>query len=329
MNKKRWIATGVFAAIVMMQIFLLPITVGSLFPGTTDPIRDHITLYQEGKEDGIAYLRLDGIILNIGESPFSVPGYQHRRFLRQLEVAFSDPRYKAVVLYVNSPGGGIYESDEIYQTIKELQEEHNKPYVVYMSRIAASGGYYVSAPADAIVANRNTITGSIGVVISGLNVSELLERYGIRDQTISSGENKTILSPYQEMRPDQRSIIQSIIDESYGYFVDVVAEGRGMDTEEVLSLADGRIYSGQQALDLGLVDQLGSLDTAFSLAAEKAGISDPNIYQFRNQPAGLMLRLFAAVPGAGHFFDHPLQPMITEIIRQDTEGPRPMYLYEW
>ncbi len=305
----------------LMQVFLLPLTTSALFSRSTDPVKDSLVVYQQGEEDeGIAFLRLDGMILDIGSGPIPAPGYQHQRFLRELEIAFSNPEFQAVVLYVNSPGGGIYESDEIYQTIESLKAEYNKPFVVYMGRLAASGGYYVSAPADWIVANRNTITGSIGVVISSLNVAELLERYGIKDQTIASGENKTILSPFQELKPEQRAIIQSIVDESYGYFVDVVAEGRSMDTEQVLEVADGRIYSGRQAMEEGLVDEIGMLETAFSVAAERAGVNNPTIYAFRQQQWTLIDRLLSMSPS----FDFS-----RDILRHDAEGPRPMYLWEW
>ncbi len=333
MNQKRWIATGLFVAILLMQVFLLPTTTAALFSRDADRTRDNVVVYREGQEDGIAFLRLEGMILDVGgAAPFSPPGYQHQRFLRQLEQAFSSPEYKAVVLYVNSPGGGIYESDEIYQKIESLKEEYNKPFVVYMSRLAASGGYYVSAPADWIVANRNTITGSIGVVISGLNVAELMERYGIKDQTIASGENKTILSPFQEMQPEQRAIIQSIVDESYGFFVDVVAKGRNMDRDQVMAVADGRVYSGYQALENGLVDEIGFLETAFLAAAEQAGLQDPTIYTFRADQQGWMLRLFSSVPVLDKVFgfgDHAAIGFTSELLRRGTEGPMPMYLWEW
>ena len=336
MNKKKWIATGIFAAILLMQVLLLPITAAPLLSGgLMGGAGEEVAVFRQGGEEGIAFLRLEGMILDLGgvAGPFAAPGYQHQRFLGQLERAFASPEYKGVVLYVDSPGGGIYESDEIYQAIAGLKEKYEKPYVVYMSRLAASGGYYVSAPADWIVANRNTITGSIGVVISGLNVAELLERYGIKDQTISSGPNKTILSPYQEMRPDQRAIIQSVVDESYGYFVDVVADGRKMEREQVLALADGRIYTGPQALEAGLVDQLGSLETAFDAVAERAGVANPTIYVFRNPQWSFPGNLFGAVPGVDRLFgareDAALLGLAREIAGQGATGPRPMYLWEW
>ncbi len=166
---------------------------------------------------------------------------------------------------MDSPGGGVYESDELYFKIKEYQDTTNRPVVSYMASMAASGGYYISAPADKIYANRNCWTGSIGVTIGTVyDISGLLDNYGIKTVTITSGRNKAMGSMVDPLTDEQRAIFQSLVDESYEQFVGIVAEGRNMDLAKVKTIADGRIYSAQQAYTLGLVDSVCSYDDAIA-----------------------------------------------------------------
>jgi len=208
--------------------------------------------------------------------------YNHPVFLKQLESAFSREDVKGVIMQVNSPGGGVYESDEIYNRLLELKAKYKKPLVVYMGQEAASGGYYVSMAADKIYANRNTITGSIGVILRTYNYQELTDKIGIKDVTFKSGPQKDLLNPMRPLTAEEAAIAQGIVNESYSYFVDVVAKGRNMDRNRVLQLADGRIYSGPQAKNLGLVDELGNLDQAINGTAELANITDPQVLLFEN-----------------------------------------------
>ncbi len=195
---------------------------------------------------------------------FGIPtGYQHEWTLKQIDDLISDDNNKGLILYVNSPGGGVYESDELYLKVKEYQETTKRPVYAYFGSIAASGGYYVSASADKIVANRNCWTGSIGVTIGTLfDFSQLLENYGVKSKTITSGPNKAMGSNYDELTPEQLAIFQSLIDEAYGQFTGIVAEEREMDLDVVKKIADGRIYTAKQALENGLVDQIASFDDA-------------------------------------------------------------------
>ena len=181
-----------------------------------------------------------------------------------------DDSIEAVVLRVDSPGGGVGPSQEIYTEIERLTAL--KPVVVSMGSVAASGGYYVAAPADKIVANPGTITGSIGVIMGFTNYEELLEKIGLKSTVVKSGKHKDIGSPVRPMTDEDRAILQSLIDDVHRQFVSAIAKGREMDPDAVLDLADGRIFTGKQAMELGLVDQLGNFRDAVTLAASLADI---------------------------------------------------------
>ncbi len=183
-----------------------------------------------------------------------------------------DSSIKAVVLRVDSPGGGVGPSQEIYAEVKKLVAV--KPVVVSMGSVAASGGYYIAAPAGKILANPGTITGSIGVIMEFTNIKELLDKIGLSNQVVKSGQHKDIGSPIRPMTEADRKILQSMIDDVHLQFITAVAEGRNIDPDKVRLLADGRIYSGRQALEAGLVDQLGNLQDAIAVAGTMAGIKD-------------------------------------------------------
>jgi protease-4 len=216
-------------------------------------------------EPYIAELFVEGTIQSSGNSDYfgNTIGYQHQWTLDTIDDLIEDENNKGIIFFVNSPGGGVYESDELYFKIKEYQQETGRPVYSAMGSMAASGGYYISAPCDKIVANRNCWTGSIGVTIGTLyDFSELLERYGVKTNTMTSGANKAMGSSVDPMTDEQRQIFQSLIDEAYEQFASIVAEGRGMDLQTVKKIADGRIYTAKQALELGLIDDIGTLDEA-------------------------------------------------------------------
>jgi len=194
------------------------------------------------------------------------------RTVREIIDFGKDDSIEAVVLRVDSPGGGVGPSQEIYTEIERLTAL--KPVVVSMGSVAASGGYYVAAPADKIVANPGTITGSIGVIMGFTNYEELLEKIGLKSMVVKSGKHKDIGSPVRSMTDEDRAILQSLIDDVHRQFVSAIAKGREMDPDAVLPLADGRIFTGKQALELGLVDQLGNFRDAVTLAASLANIED-------------------------------------------------------
>ena len=181
--------------------------------------------------------------------------YHHRWTIQTIDTLIGDAQNKGICLWLDTPGGTVYESDELYLKLMEYKEKTGRPIYSYMRRIAASGGYYVAASSDEIFANRNAWTGSIGVSLGTFfDFSEFLEEHGIRTETITSGSNKAMGNNYEPLTGEQRDIFQSLVDDAYDRFVEIVAEGRGMTDQEARKLADGRLYTAAQALDAELID---------------------------------------------------------------------------
>lgn len=190
--------------------------------------------------------------------------------VEQLDSFMDNPSVKAIVIRITSPGGSVGPSQEIYDKIRAVSEE--KHVVASMADVAASGGYYVAAAADRIVANPGTITGSIGVIAQFPNLTGLFEKIGISQSVIKSGEFKDVGNPLRPLTEAERALMQGVIDDVYDQFVTAIVEGRNMDREAVLPYADGRIFTGRQALSYGFVDELGGLEAAIKLAGELGGI---------------------------------------------------------
>jgi protease-4 len=190
-------------------------------------------------------------------------------------------KYPGLLLRVDSPGGTVGDSQEIYDALKRLREKCKTKVVVSCGNISASGGVYISMGADQIMANPGTITGSIGVILRGNNLERLLDKVGVSFKVIKSGPYKDILSFDRELTPEEQHILQNLIDSSYDQFVQAVAQGRNLPEEKVRSFADGRIFTGQQALELGMVDRLGSEEDARCWLAELVGL-DPDRVQTIN-----------------------------------------------
>ncbi len=225
----------------------------------------------------------------------------------QLRLAGDDDAVKAVVLKVDSPGGEVLASDDIYHSLADFQRDYKKPVVASMGGLAASGGYYVSAPCQWIVANELTITGSIGVIMHSYNYRGLLNKVGVRPEVFKSGRFKDMLSGEKnddEILPEEKKMVQALIDETFQKFKQVVADGRKTAHEqngaegrpladEWEDFADGRVLSGKQAYELGFVDELGNFDTAVERARELARIKNANLVQYE-RPFDLsnLFRLF-------------------------------------
>ena len=237
-----------------------------------------------------------------------------------LRQAGQDTSVVAVVIEVNSPGGGVTASDEMHQSILDFRENTGKPVVVSMGDTAASGGYYISTAADRIVANETTLTGSLGVIFQLNNFAEAAEKYGIKQVVIKSGKYKDMGNAFREMTPDEREIIQSIVDESYSEFVGVISEGRGIPEDRVREIADGRVYSGLQAKKLGLVDSFGELDDAAATAGNLAGTSDTTVVRYVQQPSFTDTLLARLAPGKSR------AEQIMDAAGLNLE-PKPYYLY--
>jgi len=195
---------------------------------------------------------------------------ESKSILKSLKQFRKNSNIKAIVLRINSPGGGVGPSQEIYTEVKRTRKV--KKVVASMGGIAASGGYYVAAAADKIVANPGTITGSIGVLMEFTNIEELLKKIGLAPVIIKSGDYKDIGSPLRKMTPEERKLLQNFVNNVYDQFVAAIAESRNLPVEKVKAIADGRIFSGEEAKRLGLVDTLGNLEDAIELAAKLGGI---------------------------------------------------------
>ena len=222
----------------------------------------------------VGVVRIEGVIADSKE------------IVEQLDEIAENADVKAVVLRIDSPGGGVAASQEIYQAVRKLQPQ--RKIVVSMGSIAASGGYMIAMAADRILANPGTITGSISAVMHFADVQELLKKIGVRSSVVKSGKFKDIGSPVRDMTPEERQLIQSIVDDIYDQFVQGIAQDRKLPLEKVKSLADGRIFSGRQALELKLVDELGGLQDAIAVAGRLAGIEGkPQVLYTEKKRMGL------------------------------------------
>ena len=190
--------------------------------------------------------------------------------IEQLKKFAKDDSVKAIVVRLNTPGGGVGPSQEIYEEVRKIRGK--KVIVASMGALAASGGYYIACGADKIFANPGTITGSIGVLMQFVNVKDLIEKIGVKGFVIKSGSFKDTGSPVREMSPEERKLLQNVIDNVHSQFVNAVVEGRKLPREDVLAIADGRILSGEQAKELGLVDVLGNQEDAVAEAGKMAKI---------------------------------------------------------
>ena len=271
--------------------------------------------------DAVAIVRVEGIIL-AGEAPAPSPfggdtgAAYSQQVIDRLEQASEDDSVKAIILYVDSPGGSVFASDEIALKIEEIE----KPIIAGMGSLAASGGYYVSAPTDEIWASPHTLTCSIGVISQFLNVEEFAEEYGVTAITVKSGQFKDTGNPFREFTEADEALWQAIVDEAYAAFVEVVADGRGMNEEAVRALADGRVCSGQQAQGMGLVDSMGYLPDIIDRAAELGGIDgEPRIIEYRGRPG-----FFEAL---GATFDRPSPVEELQEMLHFHAGSPLMYLY--
>lgn len=206
-------------------------------------------------------------------SLFPTEGYDHNRTLKLIDSLEADPNNKGILLYVNSPGGSVYESDELYRRLLKYKENTERPIWTYMANMAASGGYYISMASDKIIANSQTWTGSIGVIISLTNYKELMDKIGVKSVLFTSGRNKAMGSSGTDMTEEQEQIFQSLVDEPYNAFVSIVAKGRHMDEAKVRELADGRIYTARQARENKLIDQVAGYEDAQAEFEEALGDS--------------------------------------------------------
>jgi protease-4 len=275
MSAKRWVALVAAAVLFLGMVYAVARFGGAGTVGGPGPYEE-VLLQGEGL-DKIAVIDVEGQIVENGDPTTQAVAQE---LVAQLRQAGEDPFVRAVILRVNSPGGSVVASDEIYNQVLDLKRA-GKPVVASFGEVAASGGYYVSAGASRIVSDPSSFTGSIGVILVLLNLEEAAGNLGIEPVVVKSGRLKDIGSPFRDLTEEERGIFQTMIDESYERFVDVVAEGRHLPESEVRELATGQPYTGQQALDAGLVDTLGGFDRAVQVAERLADIEGASVVEYQ------------------------------------------------
>jgi protease-4 len=277
-RKATWVVLGLFVGLLVPVVicsFVFIVTfVGMGFiagRGSTSSV---------GFGDAVAIVNIDGVITS-GDNSSGTIGAISGIVINDLEAAEKDPTVKAIVVRVDSPGGTVTGATQIYEVIKQI----DKPLVVSMASVAASGGYYVSAPTDFIFARADTLTGSIGVISTFINAEQLLDEIGVEAFVMASGPNKDFGSLWSGLSPEQQGIWQGIMDEFFEDFVAAVAEGRGLAGEDLSAVTDGRVFSGRQAMANGLVDDIGNLQDAIDKAAELGGVTgEPRIIEYAHSP---------------------------------------------
>ncbi|MDQ0255020.1 protease-4 [Evansella vedderi] len=329
MNTKRWVALFVALGLFLVSSAFSMFT--TVFSTSWEEIfqerQFEEKIIDRGNGQGkIVVIHLNGTIDSSYDAPsfFQSVGYNHRSFLQQLDAAAEDGSVHGIIIRVNTPGGGVVESSEIHDKIVEIQEQYRKPIYISMGSMAASGGYYIAAPADKVFANPQTITGSIGVIMQSLNIAELAENFGIRSEVIKSGEYKDIMSVTREMTEDERQILQDMIDDSYEQFVDVIEAGReNLTRQDIYDLADGRIYSGKQAYELGMIDGLGHLDDVIGILREDLGRGELDVVEYESHIG--LASLFSLT--VQRIFSNESELFGIKNLLQHNQGPRMMYLY--
>lgn len=232
--------------------------------------------------DKVALIRIEGPIIDSEDA------------INQLKEFLKDSSVKAIVLRIDSPGGAVAPAQEIYEEVKKAVSK--KKVVVSMGSIAASGGYYIASPATRILANSGTLTGSIGVIMEIPNIEGLMNKIGVKTEVIKSGEHKDIASIFRKIGKKEREILQGVLDNVHDQFIRAVAEGRKMQIEEVKKIADGRIFTGEQAIKLGLIDEIGNLEDAISAAAKLSGIKGEPIVVRKKEKFSIIDLLRGSIP---------------------------------
>lgn len=228
--------------------------------------------FEFGAEDRVALIRIEGVILDAREA------------VGELKRFGDSPSVKAIVLRIDSPGGGVVPSQEIHDAVRRVRSKTNKAVVASMGTVAASGGYYIAVATDRIMANPGTLTGSIGVIMETANIEGLLKKLGVEGVVVKSGKFKDVGSPLRKMTDEELKVLQTVMDDVHDQFIEAVAEGRAIELAEARLVADGRVFTGRQAKELKLVDELGDLDDAIQLAADLAGIEgEPQIVEQRRR----------------------------------------------
>ncbi len=275
----------------------------------------------------IALIEVEGVLIDRERSGLFSEGENPVAFLvEKLDKAAKDKSVKAVVLRINSPGGSVTASDLMHSEVLHFKQKTKgkRPVVAVLSNVAASGGYYVACSADEIVACPTTVTGSIGVIMQMINFAGTMTKIGVKAEAIKSGAMKDAGSPFREMKPEDREMFQGLVDNFYNRFVKVVATGRPKLTEEkVRQIADGRVWSAQQALELGLVDRIASLRETLADVKQKIGVKKMRVVEY-HRPLGWKPNIHAEAPGGP-----PQVNLVNVVLPPDWIQPEPQFMYLW
>lgn len=319
-NKKRWIAVGLALAIFLLSLLTSGIEAkNNANNKLKEQAYNRLGLMEENIIQGknpnqqIMVLNVDGVIQSDDTNDFIV---------EKLNDAAKDPNVVGIIMHVNSPGGSVYASERVANAIKKVKSTE-KPVYSVMQEMAASGGYYISAPCDKIYASNETWTGSIGVIIQNYNLAGLFDKYGIKEQNITTGKMKDAGSPGHEMSKEEKAYFQGLVDSAFERFVAEVSEGRDMSETSVKSLADGRVYDGSQALENGLVDKIGDLELAVADMTEEYNLSDPMVVEKDN----MMASFSKYFPGFKSLVDSPKSDLQALQELMEANDNLPMYLY--
>lgn len=265
-NNKKRNGLIILALLSMICVFMLSSCIGGVIAGVNNVSTEDVPA------ESFAIINIAGTIQAAPDSPVDTFSYNHANLMDYVDSLMEDETNCGILLKVNSGGGTVYHSDEFYLKLMEYKAVTGRPIHAYFAQTAASGAYYISCAADYISANRNCWTGSIGVILSYTNMKGLYDKLGLEEIIISTGDNKGMGSAAGQLSDEQRAIYQSLVDESYDVFVDIVATGRNMDIETVKKLADGRVYSAEQAFANGLVDKVEGWEDALQAMEEKTGV---------------------------------------------------------
>lgn len=336
-RRKRLIAISIALVVLLMSVigdlFITKVENTSLLiekdfmNRVTGQIVTDSVIVSGDPNERIMVLNVPGMIVDIGNIPsFGEQQYNHQRTLEALEEAKTDTTIKGVLFAVDSPGGTVYHSEELHAKILELKEERPEVLIYSsMGTVAASGGYYISAPADKIFAANETTTGSIGVIINLANYQGLEEKLGVKTEAFTSGPFKDMGSGSREMTEEERAIFQQNIDESFERFLEVVKEGRGYDEATLREIADGRIYSGKQALENGLIDEIGYQEDAIEDLKTELDLVNPEIFQ-KTGGDNFFSILNMKMKDFNFIGQNPQLELIEYLDAENKSVPQPMYL---
>ncbi len=314
------------AALILWTITAAALQFGCITINIPPPPGPLEEVQLSGAGDGkVLLIDLSGIISSQETDGFISKPSMIATLKEELTRAAKDEKIKALVIRINSPGGTVTASDILYHELRTFKNTKNIPVVASIMDVGASGGYYIASAADSILAHPSSVTGSIGVIMLTVNARGLLEKVGVEATAVTSGPRKDMGSPFRPMTQEERAIFQSVIDSFYHRFLQVVQEGRpGLPAEQIKKLADGRIYSGEQAKEAGLVDNIGYLEEAIEMAKKKANITEARVVTYR-RPGDYRNNIYSRLFGSGAGLAGIANLDLLSLVR----GGTPQFMYLW